>query len=134
MPQSLFTNIYLLVGASLLEVDMVSNHLEFETRLRRLMRKHRAMSNGYTMRMQPDGLIVAKPRRASRISGRSVLIFLAAFLLFKGFLIANLGAEGYGERISRLESGTFVEKAGAFAMQIDPLSELVSQKLRPLLH
>ncbi|MHA6263620.1 hypothetical protein ACXYMO_10495 [Arenibacterium sp. CAU 1754] len=92
------------------------------------------MSNGYTMRMQPDGLIVAKPRRASRISGRSVLIFLAAFLLFKGFLIANLGAEGYGERISRLESGTFVEKAGAFAMQIDPLSELVSQKLRPLLH
>lgn len=113
---------------------MVSGHLEFETRLRRLMRKHRAMSRGYTMRMQSDGLIVAKPRRsASPISGRSILIFLAAFLIFKGFLIANLGGEGYDDRISRLESGTMVEQAGALAMQSDPISDLIASKLRPLL-
>lgn len=113
---------------------MVSGQIEFENRLRRLLRKHRALSRGYSTRMRADGLIEARPRRSvNPISGRSVLIFLAAFVLFKGFLIANLGPDAYGERLALLESGTVVEKAGAFAMQVDPLSELAALKMGPLL-
>ena len=114
---------------------MVSGQMEeFEDRLRRLLRKHRAMSRGYTTRMRADGLIVAKPRRAAPpISGRSILIFLVAFVLFKGFLIANLGNETYDARVARLELGNLTEQAGAFAMQSDPLAELIARKVAPLL-
>ncbi len=113
---------------------MVSGQIEFESRLRRLLRKHRALSRGYTTRMRPDGLIEARPRRSvNPISGRALVLFLGAFVLFKGFLIANLGTAGYADRVALLESGTFVEQAGAFAMQADPLSELAAQKLAPFL-
>jgi len=113
---------------------MVHDQLHFDERLRRLERKHRAMSRGYTTRMQPDGLIVAKPKRAQvRISGRSMLLFALAFIAFKGFLIANLGELGYEERVDRLSDGTLVEKAGAFVMQIDPLSQFAAEQIGPIL-
>lgn len=113
---------------------MTSQHAEFENRLSRLIRKHQAMTHGYITTMQPDGLIVAKPRRASSpISGRSVLIFLAAFLLFKAVLMASLGHAAYDDRVARLQEGSVVEKVGAFAMQGDPLTSLVADKVEPLL-
>lgn len=113
---------------------MDDSQLKFQARLRPLMRKHDAMSRGYVTRMRPDGLIVVKPRRAqSRISGRSILLFLGAFLVFKGFLLASLGAETYNDRIARLKDGSFVEKAGGFVMQADPVSQAIAQKLWPLL-
>lgn len=112
-----------------------AQQLEFQNRLREVMRKHRSMANGYTTRMRPDGLIVVKPRRRqSRISVRQVVIFLAAFILFKSFLIASLGETAYAERVAKLRQGSVVEQAGAFAMEADALSILVAQELRPLLH
>lgn len=114
---------------------MVSEHEQFEARLKRLMRKHRAMANGYTTRMRPDGLIVAKPRRAGpKISGRSILIFLAAFFLFKGFLLAHLGPNVYGDRIGLLESGTVIEQAGGWVMQVEPVTEFLAGKITPILY
>lgn len=113
---------------------MDDSQLKFQARLRPLLRKHHAMSRGYVTRMRPDGLIVVKPRRVqSRVPGRSVLLFLAAFLVFKGFLLAHLGSETYGERIARLNDGSMIEKVGAFVMQVDPVSQLIAQKLWPLL-
>lgn len=113
---------------------MVFDQLDFEHRLRRLMRKHRAMSRGYTTSLRPDGLIVAKPkRRASPVSLRSVILFLVAFVLFKGFLIANIGPQAYSERVARLMDGTAIEQAGGVVMQIDPLSQMVSEKIGPIL-
>jgi len=112
---------------------MVEDQLHFDERLRRLERKHRAMSRGYTTHMQSDGLIVAKPKRARvRISGRSILLFSLAFIAFKGFLIANLGSLAYEERLARLENGTLVERGGAFVMQIDPISQLVAEQIGPI--
>ncbi|MFT7592973.1 MAG: hypothetical protein ACI8R4_000284 [Paracoccaceae bacterium] len=113
---------------------MVDDQLHFDERLRRLERKHRAMSRGYTTHMRSDGLIVAKPRRAQvTISGKSILLFLLAFIAFKGFLVANLGALGYEERLDRLKNGTLIEKAGAFVMQIDPLSQFTAEQIGPIL-
>jgi len=113
---------------------MVRNQIQFSERLRLLARKHNAMSQGYVTRMQPDGLIVARPkRRPLRISGRSVFLFLAAFIAFKAFLVANLGPQTYDDRLARLEAGTFVEKAGAFVMQADPLTMYAAQQIGPIL-
>jgi hypothetical protein len=113
---------------------MVNDQLQFNERLQLLARKHRAMSHGYSTYIQPDGLIVARPRRrAIRISGRAVIMFVLAFIGFKAFLIANLGMLTYEERVTRLQSGTVVERAGAFAMQPDPLSTFVALQVGPIL-
>lgn len=114
---------------------MSDAQLQFQNRLRHLERKHhKTMTRGYSTKMRPDGLIVVKPNRAkSRISGRSILLFVAAFILFKGFLIANIGEVGYQDRIDRLKDGTSVEKAGAWVMQIEPASTWVAQKIGPVL-
>jgi hypothetical protein len=113
---------------------MVENQLQFDQRLRRLTKKHRAMAQGYTTRMRPDGLIVVKPRKTkSRVSFRSVLLFVAAFFLFKGFLFATLGPETYDERVGRLQQGSMIEQAGAFVMQGDPVTNFIASKLGPIL-
>jgi hypothetical protein len=134
LTQFKFIHLVHLVGASS-EIVMSDTQLQFQNRLRSLERKHyKTSTRGYTTRMRPDGLIVVKPRRApSRISGKSVLMFVAAFLLFKGFLIANLGIVGYDERIARLNEGTPVEQAGAWVMQIEPASEWIATKIGPVL-
>jgi hypothetical protein len=113
---------------------MSEEALQFKNRLRRLERKHSAMSKGYQAKLRSDGLIVMTPRRQGpRISARSVLLFLAAFFLFKGFLIANIGIDGYNDRVVRLEGGNTVEVAGAWVMQADPLALLVAEKIGPVL-
>lgn len=113
---------------------MNESQLLFDQRVRKLDRKHRALSRGYVSRMRADGLIVLKPRRGqARISGRSVLTFLLAFFVFKGFLIANLGEQTYLDRVTHLQNGTLVEQGGAFLMQADPLSMLVAYKIGPIL-
>ncbi|KIC10690.1 hypothetical protein RA19_09800 [Leisingera sp. ANG-M1] len=107
---------------------------QFQARLKHINRKHEAISGGYTAKLRPDGLLVVKPHRVqSRISGRSVLFFVAAFLLFKGFLMAALGFGSYDERVSTLAQGSAVERAGAFVMQADPASVFVAQKIGPIL-
>ena len=65
---------------------MSDAQLQFQNRLRHLERKHhKTATRGYSTKMRADGLIVVKPNRAkSRISGKSVLLFVAAFILFKG--------------------------------------------------
>lgn len=113
---------------------MSEEALQFKNRLRRLERKHAAMTNGYQAQMRPDGLIVMTPRRSGpRISRKAVLLFLAAFFVFKGFLIANIGVDGYQDRVASLQNGNSVEVAGAWVMQIDPLSEWIAQKIGPVL-
>lgn len=114
--------------------EMVHDEIDFQMRLRRLIAKHRGMSRGYKTKMRKDGLIVVKPHRSkSPISMKSFLLFIAAFMLFKGFLIANVGPDAYGERVARLQDGTIVEQAGGYVMQIDPVSELVAMKMGPVL-
>jgi hypothetical protein len=113
---------------------MRESHLQFDKRLHRLGRKHQAMAQGYTTHLRSDGLIVAKPLRVSRrLSAKPALLFIAAFFLFKGFLLASLGPDAYGDRIGRLQSGTFVEQAGAWVMQAEPVSQLIARQIGPVL-
>ncbi len=106
----------------------------FRSRLKRLNGKYEAMSRGYEARMQPDGLIVLKPRRASsRITILPILLLIIAFTLFKSFLFVSLGEQNYDERVTRLEAGTKVEQVGAFVMQSDPVTQMVADKISPAL-
>ncbi|MEW2912683.1 hypothetical protein [Leisingera sp. JC11] len=107
---------------------------QFQSRLKHINRKHTAMSEGFSAKMRPDGLLVIQPRRVqSRISARTVVFFAAAFLLFKGFLMAALGFGSYDERVRALAEGSVIERAGAFVMQADPASVYVAQKIGPVL-
>lgn len=113
---------------------MVDSQIQFDRRVERLTKKHQAMSRGYSARMRPDGLIVVKPKRMRlAISPRGLFMFIGAFFLFKAFVLANLGAPTYQERVDSLSAGTPVEQAGAWVMQIDPASEFIASKLGPLL-
>ena len=85
--------------------------------------------------MRADGLIVIEPRKKaqSRISGRSVILFVAAILLFKGLLMASLGYDSYNYRVAELRQGSTLEQAGAWVMRSDPLSTKIAEKLMPIL-
>jgi len=113
---------------------MAKQQVQFNERLHLLAQKHHAMSRGYVTQVQPDGLIVARPRRRQvRISGRAIFLFLAAFIGFKAFLVANLGLLTYEDRLDRLNAGTKIEQAGAFAMQADPLTMFVANQIGSVL-
>lgn len=113
---------------------MSIQHQEFRGRVANLENKHAAYAQGYTARVQPDGLIVIAPRKMrSRISGRVLLLTVASFLLFKAFLMAALGFDSYDERIAKLADGTAVERAGALVMQADPVSVWGAEKMGPIL-
>ena len=90
------------------------------------------MENGYVTEVGPDGLIVARPVRVRpRLSLRPLIYCLAAFLIFKGLLLAELGSRVYGERVDRLRDGTAVEKVGAWVMQVDPVSRWIASQVAP---
>ncbi|AHD01649.1 hypothetical protein [Leisingera methylohalidivorans] len=107
---------------------------QFQARLKQINRKHKALSAGYSAKLRPDGLLVVKPHRLqSPVSGRSILLFVAAFLLFKSFLMAVHGFDSYDERVQTLAAGSGVEHAGAFLMQADPVSVFFARKIGPVL-
>ena len=113
---------------------MANHQLQFNQRLNLLARKHQTMARGYVTRVQPDGLIVARPRRQSaRLPRKAVVLFLLAFFAFKAFLVANLGPLAYDDRLARLQAGTVIEKGGAFVMQADPLTMYLAKQIGPVL-
>lgn len=106
----------------------------FDKRLRRITRRHRRLSHGYVTSVNHDGLIIARPRRyGPRFPWKGLMVTVALFLLFKGFLYANLGEATYNERVAKLHEGTIAEKVGAYAMQADPATLFIGQQLAPLL-
>ena len=113
----------------------MSHDSTFDTRLRRLGRRHSKMyRNGIVHKVGPDGLISAYPRRRlPRFPLRGLVILFFAALTFKGVLLASLGSGVYQQRVDLLAGGSFVEKAGAWVMQIDPATEFVARTVAPLL-
>ncbi|MEX0282231.1 MAG: hypothetical protein AB3N13_13690, partial [Arenibacterium sp.] len=101
--------------------------VEFHNRLKRLIKKHRAMAYGYTMRMRPDGLIVAQPRRQlSPVTGRSFIIFLVAFFAFKSVVMAGLGGGEYGARVGPLSQSNILQVFWRGAMYTDTFLNVVA--------
>ena len=115
---------------------MVETRYEFNSRLRTLGRKHRALERGSKTHVRKDGLIVVRParRRARRNSPLRIIVILVAFFFaFKGFMLASMGVEGYSDRVTRLEAGTSLEQVGASVMQADRVSLMLANAWAGLL-
>ena len=103
----------------------------FRKRLRRIMRRHRLLAMGYTMKLNSDNLLVAHPRHLSpKFPWRAMASVLIVGLVFKAFLIAALGDATYLSRLGGLSQGHALERAGAWVMQPEPVSQMVANVMR----
>lgn len=101
-----------------------AQYAEFGQRLKRIDRHHRKLAKGYVLSMNRDGLVVATPRRkSSGLPLRGLFLTLVALLVFKSFMLAQLGVEGYNERVLILEEGGMLAQVGAYAMKPDPATQ-----------
>lgn len=99
----------------------------FDRRLKKIVRRHRRLNAGAVHRIDSTGLISARPRIYNpRFPLRGLLLLVVAGFAFKGFLHANLSASVYDARVAELSAGSTVEKAGAWVMQSDPATLIIS--------
>ncbi|MCI2400484.1 hypothetical protein [Aliiroseovarius subalbicans] len=112
-----------------------ANYVKFNKRLRNIDRKHQKLSRGYVQLVERDGILVPKARRSTRrgFPFRGLLLTLAVFLVFKGFLLAQIGPITYQDRVEKLAAGSAIEQAGAWAMHADPVTLWVAGQLKPLM-
>lgn len=117
------------------ETAMVETHAHFDKRLAKLSHKHRLMSRGYVNVLTSDGLIVSKPRRFRRNNSglRMIAIVLVGFFLLKAISFANIGEEGYNDRLAVMRTGTTIEQVGAVIMGPDAITKSVAQIIGPFL-
>ena len=114
---------------------MVETHAHFDHRLDKLGRKHEKLAKGYVTKLGEDGLIRAVPRagRARNRNGYSLLLaVLVGSFLFKALMLSSAGPETYAERLSALQNGTLVERVGAFALAVDPVTEGLAATIGPV--
>ncbi|NDR55086.1 hypothetical protein [Aliiruegeria sabulilitoris] len=64
---------------------------------------------------------------------RPAVVFVCTIMLFKGVLLAAIGAEVYAQKLSVLHQGDTVEKIGAFIMAIDPFTATIAQMVAPII-
>ena len=112
---------------------MVETQQDFHKRLSAHGRKHAAMANGYTTKMQRDGLIVVKPKRRARrgFPLKGLFALVAGFFVFKALMLASLGDITYNERVAKLQQGAQLEQMGSRLMQIDPVTQFIAGFLDP---
>lgn len=113
---------------------MSDQYREFDSRLKRIDRRHRKMAQGYVASMNRDGLLVAVPRRRRmRVPFAGLALVAVGIIAFKGFMHAQLGDTAYEARVAGLAAGSAVEKAAGWVMQADPVTLWVSEKVATLL-
>ena len=111
-----------------------AKQLQFGQRLRRIDRTKRTLAQGYVTTVNHDGLIIARPRRkTSHFPYRALFLGLLILLAFKGFLFANLGPEAYQDQVAILQSGTAIEKVGAYVMKADPVTIWLADQMATLM-
>ncbi len=123
-----------LAGAGKLEAAMsTTTDKGFDARIKKVQRSHLRMARGYDAKVGRDGLIVFRPRRRkASLPLRSLALLVAAFFGFKVLVLMQIGDLTYQTRIDAMMSGSVVELAGAYVLQIDPVTRLIAQQLAPL--
>ena len=109
---------------------------EFRKRQHAITRKHTRMARGYVNKLdKTSGVIVQQPDSKTGGVGLGILLKLAAGLMvLKVLTLSWLGTEVYEGHVAELRAGSSIEQAGAFVMQIDPVSARAAALLSPLLH
>ncbi|MBV7394868.1 hypothetical protein [Mameliella sediminis] len=106
----------------------------FRKREQALRRKHIRMSQGYVTRMNRNGVIEQIPDRKIGGFGFQVALRLCLVLMgFKVMALVWLGEDNYANHVAALASGAIHEKAGAWIMQIDPVTRTLAGYLTPVI-
>ncbi len=105
---------------------MIEDKMAFDDRIATLSDKRMAMADGYDLKLRNDGLVVAVPRRRKRIipeiPGGVIAFTIAIVFVFKAVILSTLGQATYSEKMVLLAQGNIGERAAAFVMQPDPIS------------
>lgn len=108
---------------------MNDQYREFGARLKKIDRRHRKLAEGYVASMSHDGLLIAVPRRRRlRVPFAGIALLAVGIIAFKGVVLAQVGDAGYQTRLDGLAQGTQVERAAAWVMQADPITQWVAQQ------
>jgi hypothetical protein len=109
--------------------------LDFQKRQEALYRKHARLAKGYTTRLdKKSGTIVHVPDSKMGAYGLKTLLFLLpGFLVFKAFVLAWLGSETYLSHVQELATGSSYEQAGAWLMQVDPITAKLAALMSSLM-
>lgn len=111
--------------------DAMTNFRKRENALRR---KHMRMAQGFTTKMDRSGLIVQVPdNKLSGFGLRLIFRLVLFFMALKVLTLAWLGQEAYLDHLTTLSQGSAYEKAGAWIMQIDPVTGTLVDLISPLL-
>ncbi|SHF01082.1 hypothetical protein SAMN05444273_103428 [Litoreibacter ascidiaceicola] len=83
-------------------------------------------------KVNKDGLVVevVKPRRKKLLPIKSMVTIALIFVMFKGFVLAQLGADEYESRIDTLKKGPSAQVFAAFLLDSDPATEAMARGLR----
>lgn len=114
------------------ELDMTdANYARFNQRLHEIESRHKDRSSGFVRLVERNGILAPAERVRGRrgLPVRGIVLSLLAFLGFKGFLMAYLGAVTYVDRVAQLEAGTIVEQMGAWAMRADPVTLWIADQV-----
>lgn len=101
----------------------------FDRRCQTVRTRHVRMASGYRTRLRPDGMIEQVPhnRIRSRHAPWAALLALVAGLFgMKLLLVTWLGAETFEAKRATLQAGSPIERAGAAALRIDPVTAAVA--------
>ncbi|MEM1387134.1 MAG: hypothetical protein AAF748_08590 [Pseudomonadota bacterium] len=79
-----------------------------------------------------DGVEIARrKRRAPRgLPWGHFALFALTVVAFKVFLASQIGLASYGAKMAQLAEGSRIERVAAFAMTLDPVSELMVSALQ----
>lgn len=111
------------------------NMKDFEHRLVRINQMHAAgRSFEATDALGRADFDAARGRRRIAIPLRSIALVLAAVLLFKGAILAHLGAEGYQDKIAALAAGTLLEQVSAWVLHPDPATHQIAAVIKSVLN
>lgn len=106
--------------------------LKFDKRVRTIARKNRRIARGHTTYIDALGVVRKKPaRRGINLPIQGLIMLVLGFALFKGVILASAGQAVYDTRLEVLASGNVFEQAGAWALQIDPVTRVIAALLGP---
>lgn len=111
------------------------NMKTFESRLSRINQMHASGTAFEATGTLGRSYFDANRRRARvRLPFRPIALILAAVLLFKATIFAQLGAEAYQQRIASLASASWPEQAAAWVLHADPATRKLSTFIQPIFH
>ena len=104
---------------------------QFYKRLRRITRQNNKLSGGYTLRLNKQNLIVARPHfTALAFPWKALFVTALIALGFKAYIMTVMDAPTYAGKLDTLSQGHMFEQAGAWVMQPDPATDAVARVMR----